>query len=50
MQKQHVVFKNIYENDEIKSSGRKLVDKYVDITDMRSNIQIHDSNKVKKVT
>lgn len=50
MQKQHVVFKNIYENNEIKTSGRKFVDKCVDITDMRSYIQIHDSNKVKKLT
>lgn len=50
MQKQHLVFKDIYENDEIKTSGRKLVDKCVDITDMRSNIQVHDSNKFKKLT
>ena len=49
IQKQHIIFKNDYENDEIKTSGRKLVNKCVDTTDMHSYLQIHDSNKVKKI-
>ena len=49
IQKQHIIFKNDYENDEIKISGRKLVNKCVDATDMHSYLQNHDSNKVKKI-
>ena len=45
IQKQHIIFKIDYENDEIKTSGRKLVNKCVDTTDMHtSEKRIDDDN------